>query len=241
MWFVGLLMGVSMMCVAQISEGSGSGLNQSARTDEGSDLPAIWSVRYGPKLGLDLFTPEKPTSHGKEESGKFGTGCSIGFMFRFQKIDGLFLETGLQFSYDYSPVPISDFSASEGKEFKDDYTLDRGSFLLPLKIGYNFRLVEDMAIGIFAGPQVSCGLWGSLAGPDSLNKYKFYGKDGVWKRVCASLTFGVSFDVGRNLGVIVDADMGLTNMAKRDIFPTRTMSESVVRISIMYWLGTGFH
>lgn len=194
--------------------------------------------RWGPIVSVDLFCPQKATDTSSRKISEIGWGGSLGAMARYEWRRRWFVETGLQLAYGYSPIKVR---LEQGERYyAGDYSYDmqRGAVQLPIHAGYRFRLVDNMGISLSVGTMLSFGFAGKIDydGPEPLPEFSLYGSDGVWNRFGTDFVFGVHFDTGR-VTVGVTGNMGLTQMARRDIFTTRTVNENECRIDLMYWFG----
>lgn len=207
----------------------------------GADESApTWKFRWGPRASVDIFFPAKATSTEPQGADRIGWGGSVGIIGRYEWRARWFVESGLQFAYGMAPVKVySDEEYIDGeRRFLDDYNFSRFALQLPLHAGYRFRIFNDIGLSLSAGVRFSYGLAGSLDsdGSERLPKFDLYGKDGVWRRFGTAVAFGFHFDLNE-LMVGVTGNMGVTRMARRDIFATRTMNESEARIDFTYWFG----
>lgn len=219
----------------------GPGYNVETIGGDGVDENApAWKFRWGPRASVDIFFPGKTTSTEPQGYGRIGWGGSAGIIGRYEWRSSWFVESGLQFVYGQSPVKVySEDECIEGeRRFLDDYHLCRFAIQLPIHGGYRFRVFGDTGLSLSTGVLLSCGIAGELDsdGSERLPEYHLYGDDGVWRRFGTAVVFGFHFDFNE-ITVGVTGNLGVTKMARRDIFATRTMNESEVRIDFTYWFG----
>lgn len=204
---------------------------------EPTEGPA-WTFRWGPTASVDIAYYGKATSTDPQGADRIRFGCSAGVLARCEWRHRWFVESGLRITYGSSVV---DVRLPEGERYHaGDYSYDmkRGAIQMPVHAGYRFRLTDKVGISPFVGTQLSLGFAGSMDydGSEPLPEYDMYGSGGVWRRFGAAVAFGVHFDMD-DMTVGVTGNLGVTRMARRDIFTTHTMNESECRIDFTYWFG----
>lgn len=67
--------------------------------------------------------------------------------------------------------------------------------------------------------------------------YRMTGSDGAWRSFNLQWTAGLSFELDKSFTISIDADLGLIQLTRKNIFRTSTMQESAVQISAIYWIN----
>lgn len=194
-----------------------------------------WRFQWGPHASVNIFGADNWTRIREHDSEEIGLGVTAGVAARFVYNNHWYLSSGLLLSYGNSPVQARILPRSQ--EYYKCH-IERGAVHLPIHAGYRICLDDtgNLALSFFTGTTLSCGFAGTFdAGAG--HSMNLYGSSGIWRRFDAAWDIGATFEFGKFM-VEVCGNLGVTNMARQDIFRDRHMYECACRIGFTYWIPT---
>ena len=172
----------------------------------GAQSRSVWGVR----LAMDVMRPA-----GGEGLYGTGAGFSLGGVYNLSLYkDKLYFEPGLLFYYE---------TADASEIVLDNYAYESNAknagFRVPLNVGYNFNLLDNLRLSLYTGPQVNVNVSARLnatpnfsaAVPEPSQTIDLF-KHG-WKRVDAQWGFGLSLTFAGHYHLGLSGGVGFTPLA----------------------------
>lgn len=178
---------------------------------------------FGVRAAWDLNVPA--TNYPGLDNG---SGFSVGAFYDVPVSRKIFIEPGISFFYNTMDDELvkSDFSPT----VKTGTWRNMG-LRIPVYVGYEFDLVDDISMSVVTGPQVNLGLsleekFGNLT---SKNLY-----DKGWKRVDAQWMIGLRLHYQDNFVVEIAGGLGMNNLLDKDEFHGFHVRRNVFTIGLGY-------
>ncbi len=192
-----------------------------------------WKLQTGPLAAFQIFMPANWTSSHIYPGEKAGYGGALGWAIRFNYADRWYLQSGLNFEFDNAPIQMRSTSPSDTWP---SYRYTRGGIAIPCLGGYRFALTDELGMSVFTGVTGTWTFADRLKSTHGGETYTMLGSDGAWRAVNLQWTAGLSFELDNRFTVSIGANLGVIQMARRDIFRTAKMYETNVQVSAFYWL-----
>lgn len=191
---------------------------------------------WGFLAGAELFPTEGIFT--MVVNSKIPYGFCGGLNMRYLWHDRWYLRTGLLACYDTSAVDLLIRREHiPGREFHE-YRINRSAVQLPLCAGYKFGISDGVAMSVCLGVRESFGIGGSIfTSNKNLPEYHLYGDDGVWSRWGTAVTLGLTLEGPGRVSLGLDANIGVSQYARQDIFRNSMMRESEVRLYLNFRIG----
>lgn len=220
---------------SDIRSEAGFGAVADGVSGEGTVGVSEWRIRPGVKASF-VFDIVGPVSCSKKVPGQdLGIGGALGGAVRFVHKSGWFAETGLSVAYVSSKTEMLTMRSDETREEWSEGSLRRGRISLPVFAGYIFPLADMLEMNVNTGIEGAYTFAGKVCNGRGTD-YTMFGTDGIWRRWNLMYTIGFGFELNE-LSVEVSGGFGLLNMARENVFHSRTMNESSVSVSLVYWFG----
>lgn len=163
---------------------------------------------FGVRLSMDVTVPSH--SHGEY---KTGSGFSVGAVYNLPVYKRLYLEPGLMFFYNTMGV----------EPFEIDGHLYDGSvrnlgLRLPVNIGYDINVLDNLTIGLFTGPWLNFNISSrehvlpDFEGPEPTGSADMF--DRGWKRFDLQWGFGLKVCFAEHYYLGLSGGVGLTPLAR---------------------------
>lgn len=214
-----------------------------ARGASREEVPTSCRFMWGIKAGFDFITADRPFAAPDITFERGGLGVNVGLTTRLQW-RRWYLQPAISVSYDTQSVKLASFDENNEENYE---AMRRGVVMVPIHLGYRFTLVGSSRMSLFTGGWVSYSFAGSLtaddetslqtaAGSQPAQGYSMFGPDGIWSRISAGPAIGATLESTTfPLSITIDAYIGVTQMARKDIFYSNYMTESLARLSFVYW------
>lgn len=199
-------------------------------------FPKKWELQYGPSLSFDILVLGQWNSTRHYPVKEPGLGVGAGMDLRLTYDRRWYFQSGVDLRYDTSKIPVRQELPQDYEELWHNCKFRRLAVSVPLKAGYLFSVDDMLDMSVFTGIGFSCNIAGSLKGSGAGEHLSLFGANGVWRRFNVSYIAGLSFELPPDFSVGINADLGLTRMAREGIFWFSIMNESMVNVTGTWWI-----
>lgn len=163
---------------------------------------------FGARLSMDVTVP----SHSKGNY-KTGSGFSVGAIYNLPVYKQFYFEPGLMFFYNtmgVKPFEINDHLY--------DGSVRNLGLRLPLNVGYDFDVLDNLTIGFFTGPWLNFNITArehtlpDFEGPEPTSSENLF--DRGWKRFDLQWGFGLKVRFAGHYYLGLSGGLGLTPLAR---------------------------
>lgn len=209
-------------------------------------------IEYGVRAGLNISDiAGKYTGEGMSVKidNKSLAGFHVGGVVAIPITNGFYVQPGLMFSS--KGARTVDKESGEGYSYKDVTKMFPVYMEIPVLASFRADIVDDVKLHVNVGPYFGVGLGGNItgkyewtedgeSGSEKYDSYPFFGKSdennerGNMKRFDLGLSFGAGVALWEHYYVGIKYDLGLVNMATKEISNYVKMHNGTFAITLGY-------
>ncbi len=197
------------------------GLFSTVQTSFASDIDkTYWGIRGN----FDINMPGDYKTSIADFDYKVGAGFSLGAVYNIKLVSKFYIEPGVELFYDnYKMDPIT-YNLGQGEiGYIENPKIDKFGLRIPINLGYQFDIDNNIALSIFTGPEFSIGLSAKAKSvafestglnTNLYNDNNVLGADGAWHRFAASWNIGAQITLNRHYVIGINGNIGITDLVE---------------------------